>query len=114
MEAAVVMSENNVVGSQTVVSVANYGSKKVRTLKYMLHPGMNAFKHSGTLKLVHLDYQDSKLMGWFLEHTDFDAEPSEYEVYVAITGERVSDRYNYVTSTQLTTAGGYFVVHAFD
>lgn len=75
---------------------------------------MNTFRHTGTLKLVHLDYQDSKLMGWFTEVTDFDAEPTEYEVYVAVTGERVPDNYQYITSTQINTGGGYFVVHAFD
>lgn len=86
----------------------------MRVLKYLLHVGMNTFRHAGTLQLVHLDYQDSKLMGWFTSIDDFDAEPSEYEVYVAITGERVPDRYNHVATTQLNTAGGFFVVHAFD
>lgn len=59
-----------------------------------------------------MDYQDSKLYGWFLETTlDYQ---DEYECYVALTGEQVPQEYHYVTSTQLSTAGGYFVVHAFD
>lgn len=86
----------------------------MRVLKYMMHPGMNAFHHAGKMKLVHLEYQDSKLMGWFTSIDDFDAEPTEYEVYIAITGERVPDKYNYCCTTQLNTGGGYFVIHAFD
>lgn len=86
----------------------------MRVLKYHLNTGMNTIGQLGTLKLVYLAYQDSKLMGWFTLVNDPKAEPTEYEVYVALTGEGVPDHYNYVTSTQLNTAGGYFVVHAFD
>jgi len=84
----------------------------MRVLKYPLHPGLNTLTTPGTSKLVHLDWQDSKLFGWVLEsegpHQD------EYEVYVATTGERVPHQYHYCTTTQTQLSGGYFVVHAFD
>lgn len=86
----------------------------MRVIKYPLHEGLNSIQQLGTINLKHLDYQGTKLMGWFTSINDFDAEPSTYEVYIALTGEQVPDEYQYVTSTQLNTAGGYYVVHAFD
>lgn len=84
----------------------------MRVIKFALKTGLNALPTPGSLKLVHLDWQDSKLMGWFLEiHKDYQ---DEYEVYIAVTGEPVPTEYNYVCSSQLNTGGGYFVVHAFD
>lgn len=85
----------------------------MRVIKYKLNTGLNTLRHLGTVKLVHLEYQDSKLMGWFTDISDSDTE-SEYEVYVALTGEQVPDDYNYVCTTQLAEGGGWFVVHAFD
>lgn len=85
----------------------------MQVLKFPLHPGMNTILQRGTLKLRYLDYQESKLMGWFA-HTETSESATEYEVYIALTGERVPDNYQYITSVQLNTGGGYFVVHAFD
>lgn len=85
----------------------------MRVIKIKLNVGINTIRHLGTLKLVHLEYQGSKLMGWFTEVIDSDTE-SEYEVYIALTGEIVPDDYNYVCTTQLAEGGGYFVVHGFD
>jgi hypothetical protein len=59
-----------------------------------------------------LDYQDGKLFGWVLEMEG--PFQDEYEVYVAVTGERVPHEYNYRASTQTQPGGGYYVVHAFD
>lgn len=84
----------------------------MRVLKYRLHEGMNTIPSPGTSKLVLVKYQDKKLMGWVLE-TETDQQ-SEYEVYVALTGEHIPHNYKYVTSTQTEVAGGYYVVHAFD
>lgn len=84
----------------------------MRIVKHRLHEGLNTIAHFGTLKLKYLDYQDNKLMGWFLEHPGIEVD--EYQVYIALTGETVHDEYRYVTSTQTTYAGGYYVVHAFD
>lgn len=84
----------------------------MRILKHPMHPGLNTIQHFGTLQLKYLDYQDKKLMGWFLAHEG--TEPDSYQVYVALTGETVNDEYHYVTSTQTQPAGGYYVVHAFD
>lgn len=81
-------------------------------LKHRLHEGLNTLPHLGKLQLKYLDYQDNKLMGWFLEHTG--TEPDDYQVYVALTGETVHDEYSYVTSVQTQRSGGYYVVHAFD
>jgi hypothetical protein len=84
----------------------------MKVLKYRLHEGLNTLTTPGTSKLVYLDYQDNKLMGWVLElegpHQD------EYEVFIALTGQQVPLEYNYVTSTQTQISGGYYVVHAFD
>ena len=84
----------------------------MRIVKHRLHEGLNTLAHLGKLQLKYLDYQDGKLMGWFLEHTDIT--PDDYQVYIALTGEGVHDEYNYVCSTQTELAGGYYVVHAFD
>ena len=84
----------------------------MRIVKHRLHEGINTIAHFGTLQLKHLDYQDKKLMGWFLETSG--TEPDEYQVYIAVTGETVHDEFNYVTSTQTAYVGGYYVVHAFD
>jgi hypothetical protein len=84
----------------------------MRVFKYRLHEGLNAIPSPGTSKLVMLEYQDRKLHGWVLEvETD---QQTEYEVYIAVTGEQVPDNYQYVTSTQTQISGGYYVVHAFD
>lgn len=85
----------------------------MRMLKFILHEGLNSIANCGTLKLQYLDYQDKKLMGWFQLTEGLD-NSSEYEVYVAVTGEQVPDEYQYVTSTQTQISGGYYVVHAFD
>lgn len=84
----------------------------MRIVKHRLHEGLNTIAHFGTLQLKYLDYQDRKLYGWFLETSG--TEPSEYQVYVALTGEQVHDEYHYVCSTQTQPGGGYYVVHAFD
>lgn len=80
----------------------------MQVFKHRLNTGLNTVL--GVQKLLYLDYQDTKLYGWFL--TDPDA--SEYEVYVALTGEHIPDEYRYVTSTQLHINNGYYVIHAFD
>lgn len=79
----------------------------MQVFKHRLHEGLNTVL--GVQKLVYLDFQDKKLYGWFL--TDPDA--SEYEVYVALTGEHIPDEYNYVASTQHVSSG-FYVLHAFD
>lgn len=84
----------------------------MRMLKHRLHEGLNTVAHFGKLELKHLDYQDKKLVGWFLEHSG--TEPDEYQVYIALSGESVHDEYHYLTSTQTEISGGYYVVHAFD
>lgn len=84
----------------------------MRTIKHRLHEGINTIQHFGKLQLKHLDYQDNKLMGWFLEHTG--TEPDSYQVYVALTGETVHEEYHYVCTAQCARSGGYYVVHAFD
>lgn len=84
----------------------------MRIIKHQLHPGLNTIEHYGSLQLKHLDYQDKKLMGWFLEQSD--TELDSYQVYIALTGETVHEEYQYVCSTQTTISGGYYVVHAFD
>lgn len=84
----------------------------MKVFKYRLHTGMNALPSPGISKLVMLEYQDKKLYGWVLE-TETDQQ-TEYEVYIALTGEQVPHDYNYATSTQTQISGGYYVVHAFD
>lgn len=84
----------------------------MRILKYRLHEGLNTLVTPGTSKLVYLDYQNGKLHGWVLEREG--PYQDEYEVYIALTGERVPLEYQYVTSTQINPGGGYYVVHAFD
>lgn len=84
----------------------------MRMIKHRLHEGLNTIAHFGTLKLQYLDYQDKKLIGWFLESPGI--EPDDYQVYVALTGETVHEEYHYVTSTQTQISGGWYVVHAFD
>lgn len=84
----------------------------MRIIKHRLHEGLNTITHFGTLQLKYLDYQDTKLHGWFLETPG--TEPDDYEVYVALTGEHVPQEYRYVCSTQTYLAGGFYVVHAFD
>ena len=84
----------------------------MRIIKHRLHEGLNTIAHFGTLQLKHIDYQDRKLMGWFLEHSG--TEPDEYQVYIAMTGETVHDEYRYVCSHQAQLNGGWYVVHAFD
>lgn len=84
----------------------------MRVFKYPLHEGMNAVASPGTSKLVMLEYQDRKLYGWVLECET--SQQTEYEIYIALTGEQVPHNYNYVTSTQTQISGGYYVVHGFD
>lgn len=85
----------------------------MRMIKYQLHTGLNTIPTtSSQLKLVYMDYQERKLFGWFCE-TQTTA-PDSYQVYVAVTGETLNNEYRYVTSTQTTLAGGYYVLHAFD
>lgn len=84
----------------------------MRMIKHRLHEGLNTIAHFGTLQLKHIDYQDRKLMGWFLETSG--TEPDEYQVYIAMTGETVHDEYHYVCSHQAQLNGGWYVVHAFD
>lgn len=84
----------------------------MRIVKHLLHEGLNTITHYGTLKLKHLEYQDRKLMGWFLSTPS--TESDSYQVYIAITGETVHQDYNYITTTQTQISGGNYVVHAFD
>ena len=53
-------------------------------------------------------------MGWVEVASTTDIPTVEYEVYLALTGEEVPPEYRYVTSHQLNTNGGYYVVHAYD
>ena len=78
--------------------------------KHRLREGLNTIQ--GVERLVCMDFQDSKLYGWFTTSPVFQLH--EYEVYVALTGEVVADKYRYVTSTQINAGGGYYVLHAFD
>ena len=77
--------------------------------KHRLREGLNTI--TGVERLVYMDFQDSKLYGWFTTQPVFQLH--EYEVYVALTGEKVPDEYRYVTSTQHVSSG-YYVLHAFD
>ncbi len=88
----------------------------MKVLKYRLHPGMNTLPIPGdnTARLVYLNDQDSKLMGWVEVAATTDVPTVEYEVYLALTGETVPPEYRYVCSHQLQQGGGYFVVHAYD
>lgn len=79
----------------------------MQVFKHRLHEGLNTVL--GVQKLLYLDFQDSKLYGWFLTSPT----QEEYEVYIALTGERIPDDYRYVTSTQHTSSG-FYVLHAFD
>lgn len=88
----------------------------MKIFRYRLHPGMNMIQvaEDHIARLVHIDSQDNKLMGWCeLQHTA-NIPASEYEVYIALTGEEIPDDYRYVCSHQITQGGGYFVVHAYD
>jgi hypothetical protein len=67
-----------------------------------------------TARLVYLNDQDSKLMGWVEVKTTTDTPTVEYEVYLALTGEDIPPEYRYVCSHQLEQGGGFFVVHAYD
>lgn len=84
----------------------------MRVLKYPLELGLNTLATPGSSKLVYLDYQDHQLYGWVCETEG--PYQDEYEVYVAMTGERIPHQYHYCTSTQTQLSGGYFVAHAFD
>lgn len=88
----------------------------MRIIKHRLHAGMNTLPIPGdnTAKLRYLNDQDSKLMGWVEVASTTDIPTVEYEVYLALTGEEVPPEYRYVTSHQLNTNGGYYVVHAYD
>jgi hypothetical protein len=66
-------------------------------------------------KLRYINDQDGKLFGWFeVADNPLELQAHEYEVYLAMTGETIPDPYNYCTSYQQLTGGGYFVVHAYD
>jgi hypothetical protein len=85
----------------------------MRVIKMPLETGLNTFPTTNSeLKLQHINYQHKLLYGWFSE-TQTDTKDS-YQVYVALTGETLNPEFNYVASTQLHEAGGYFMVHAFD
>jgi hypothetical protein len=78
---------------------------------------MNTVRHLAGIayKLRYLNSQDGKLMGWFeVAGEATNTTEHDYEVYLALTGETVSDEYRYVASHQLHQGGGYFVVHAYD
>lgn len=75
--------------------------------KHRLKAGLNTI--DGVEQLVYMNYQDTKLYGWFIASAD-----TNYEVYVAVTGEQVPDEYRYVTSVQLHVGNGHYVIHAFD
>jgi hypothetical protein len=77
--------------------------------KIRLSEGFNTI--TGVERLVYMNYQDSKLYGWFTTSPQFQLH--NYEVYVALTGEVVPDEYRYVTSTQHVSSG-FYVLHAFD
>ena len=79
----------------------------MQVFKHRLHEGLNTVL--GVQKLLYMDFQESKLYGWFLTSPT----QEEYEVYIALTGERIPDEYHYVTSTQHVSSG-YYVLHAFD
>lgn len=76
--------------------------------KHRLREGLNTI--DGVEQLVYMNYQDTKLYGWFTASQG----STGYEVYIALTGEQVPDEYRYVTTTQLDAGGGYYVLHAFD
>lgn len=87
----------------------------MRVIKVKLTTGMNevfVVDHH-ELQLVHLDDQDDKIFGWFLESYSDNPKPTKF-IYLALTGEVVSDSYTYLRSHQVTAGGGYFVVHAFE
>lgn len=90
----------------------------MQVIKYRLNPGMNTIKvlDGYQLKLRYLNDQDGKLVGWFEETTVPETTQyySEYEVYLALTGEHIPDDYHYCCSYQERVRGGYFVVHAYD
>jgi len=88
----------------------------MKILKFRLHPGMNKIPVGldYLAKLVYLNDQSGKLMGWVQFRPTPGVPESEYEVYVALTGEQVPDEYQYITSHQISEGGGYFVVHAHD
>ena len=85
----------------------------MRVIKLPLEAGLNTLPTtSSKLKLLHIEHQRHQLMGWFCETQTLT--PDSYQVYIALTGEVLNPEYNYVTSTQLQEAGGFYVVHAFD
>ena len=88
----------------------------MKVLKYRLHPGMNKIPVGldYLARLVYLNDQDSKLMGWIQFTPTANMPESEYEVYLALTGEDIPSEYRYVCSHQLHQGGGYFLVHAYD
>jgi hypothetical protein len=78
---------------------------------------MNTVRHLQGVnhKLRYLNDQDGKLMGWFeVSGEPTGTEESDYEVFLALTGETVPDDYHYVTSHQVQQGGGFFLVHAYD
>jgi hypothetical protein len=88
----------------------------MKILKYRLHPGMNMIPvaDDNIARLVHLDDQDGKIMGWVELRPTEGIPQAEYEIYLALTGEEIPDEYRYVISHQVNTGGGWFVVHAYD
>lgn len=88
----------------------------MKILKYRMHPGMNTFQvpEDQIARLLYLNDQDGKLMGWIELTPTPGIASTEYEIYIALTGEDVPPEYRYVTSHQINTGGGYFVAHAYD
>lgn len=87
-----------------------------QVLKFLLKPGLNTITiaENHTARLVYLNDQDGKIMGWVELTQTADMPQTEYEVYLALTGEQVPDEYRYITSHQVAAGGGYFVTHAYD
>jgi len=88
----------------------------MKILKYRLHPGMSKIPVDADYiaRLVYINDQDGKLMGWVQLRPTPGVSESEYEVYLALTGEQVPDEYHYCCSHQISEGNGFFVVHAYD
>lgn len=86
----------------------------MRVIKFQLHPGSNELLPADNvyLKLVYLDNQEKKLFGWFEEGYS-EQTISSYKVYLALTGEEIPTSYQHIVSHQISTGGGFFLVHAY-
>jgi len=87
----------------------------MRVIRFHLQTGLNEVIPGDNiaLRLVYLNDQDGKVVGWFEESYAKDPQPSLF-IYLALTGEEVPVFYTYITSHQVSAGGGYFVVHAFN